>query len=141
MPLRVNNSEELPSVNLTPMIDVVFLLIIFFMVGTQFTNEERQIDINLPGAGSLQAMISAPAQREVTIDSAGVAYLDGQPVSVEQLTERLKEIRVQYPDLAVAVRADGDAMQKFVVPVYGAIQAAGVSKTAVLGLNTNQRLR
>ena len=138
MALRTSNSEELPIVNLTPMIDVVFLLIIFFMVGTQFTNTERQIDIKLPGADNLSAMIATPDRREILIDGAGVAFLDGQQVSVRQLTERLRELRMRYPDLAVAVRADGDAMQKFVVPVYGAIQAAGVTNTAVLGVQTNK---
>ena len=141
MPLRTNQFEELPAVNLTPMIDVVFLLIIFFMVGTQFTNDERQIDIQLPGASHLQAMIHTPDRREVTVDSTGVACLDGQAVTTEQLTQRLRELKAQYPDLSVAVRADEDAMQKFVVPVYGAIQAAGVTKTAVLGLNQNRSIR
>ncbi len=138
MPLKTSNSEELPIVNLTPMIDVVFLLIIFFMVGTQFTNNERQIDIKLPGANNLNAMISTPDRREVLISSDGTAYLDGQPVTVQQLTERLRSLRMRYPDLAVAVRADGDAMQKFVVPVYGAIQSAGITNTAVLGVQSKQ---
>ncbi len=138
MPLKTSTAEELPSVNLTPMIDVVFLLIIFFMVGTQFTNDERQIDIQLPGAHNLNAMISTPDRREVIITSDGIAHLDGQPVSISQLTERLSDLRLRYPDLTVAVRADGDAMQKHVVPVYGAIQSAGISHTAVLGIQSNK---
>ena len=141
MPLRANSFEELPSVNLTPMIDVVFLLIIFFMVGTQFSNDERQIDIQLPGASNLQAMITVPDRREVTVDSAGIAYLDGQPITIDELTQELQKLRARYPDLSVSVRADADAMQKFVVPVYGAIQAAGVKKLAVLGLNHNRSMR
>lgn len=136
MPLKTTKSEELPSINLTPMIDVVFLLIIFFMVGTQFTNSERQIDIHLPGSDNLSAMIATPDRREVLISGEGTAYLDGQPVSVPQLTERLRELRLRYPELAVAVRADGDAQQKFVVPIYGAIQSAGVTNTAVLSVHT-----
>ena len=140
MALRTTNFEELPNVNLTPMIDVVFLLIIFFMVGTQFTDPERQIDIRLPGSGNLQAMVAAPDRREVSVDNAGIAYLDGQQVSIEQLTQRLKELRKQYPDLAVAVRADADAMHKFVFAAYEAIQSAGVTNTAVMGLK-NSRMR
>jgi biopolymer transport protein ExbD len=139
MPLKTSYSEELPSVNLTPMIDVVFLLIIFFMVGTQFTNQERQIDVKLPGAGNLNAMIATPDRREVVINSDGAVYLDGQLLSLEQLTGRLKELRLRYPDLAVAVRGDGDAKYKQVFPVYGAIQAAGVTDTAVLGVQTIRR--
>ena len=60
MPLKTSTSEELPSVNLTPMIDIVFLLIVFFMVGTQFTDKERQINLKLPGAGQLKAMVAPP---------------------------------------------------------------------------------
>ena len=120
------------------MIDVVFLLIIFFMVGTQFTDTEQQIDIKLPGANNLSAMIATPERREVLINSAGTAFLDGQPVTISQLTEQLRQLRLRYPDLAIAVRADGDAMQKYVVPVYGAIQSAGVTNTAVLGVQTSK---
>ncbi len=139
MPLRTSNSQELPSVNLTPMIDVVFLLIIFFMVGTQFTQSERQIDIKLPGAGNVNAMIATPDRREVVVGSNGNIHLDGQQISITQLTDRLREMRMRYPDLAVAVRADGDARQRDVVPVYGAIQAAGVTNTAVLGVQSKLR--
>ncbi len=138
MPLKTSTSEELPSVNMTPMIDVVFLLIIFFMVGTQFTESERQIDIKLPAAGNLKAMLATPDRREVVISPEGQAYLDGQPVSIQQLSERLQDMRLRYPDLTVAVRADGEAKQKHVVPVYGAIQAAGVTHTAVLGIHHPQ---
>ena len=102
MPLRTSNSQELPSVNLTPMIDVVFLLIIFFMVGTQFTQWERQIDIKLPGAGNVNAMIATPDRREVVVGSNGNIHLDGQQISITQLTDRLREMRMHYPDLAVA---------------------------------------
>ena len=140
MPLKTSTSEELPSVNLTPMIDVVFLLIIFFMVGTQFSKTEQQIDIKLPGVGQLGAMIATPDRREVAIDGNGTAYLDGQPITVLQLTERLRDYRAQYPDLAVAVRADGNARQKDVVPIYGAIRRSGVTNMAVLGVQ-NEKLR
>lgn len=140
MPLKTNSFEELPSLNLTPMIDVVFLLIIFFMVGTQFSKKERHIDIKLPGVSSLNTMISVPPKREVVINGAGQVYLDGQGVSPLQLTERLAEMRRRYPDLAVAVRADEQAKQRDVLPVYGAINKAGVTNMAVVGLQ-NDKIR
>ncbi len=140
MPLKTSSIEELPSLNLTPMIDVVFLLIIFFMVGTQFSKQERHIDIKLPGVGSLNTLVSAPPRREVQISAGGTAYLDGQPVSPYQLTEKLSEMRRRYPDLAVAVRADEQARQRDVIPIYGAIHKAGVTNMAVLGLQ-NEKIR
>ena len=56
------------------------------------------------------------------------------------MTSRLTEMRRRYPDLSVAVRADALARQKDVMPIYGAINKAGVSNMAVVGLQ-NERLR
>jgi len=140
MPLKTSSIEELPSLNLTPMIDVVFLLIIFFMVGTQFSKQERQIDIRLPGVSSLNTLMAPPPRREVVINSAGLTFLDGQQVTAYQLTQRLAEMRRYYPDLSVAVRADEQAKQRDVLPIYGAINKAGVTNMAVLGIQ-NEKLR
>lgn len=140
MPLKTSTEDELPSINMTPMIDVVFLLIIFFMVGTQFSQQERHIDIQLPGVSTLKSMIAPPQRREVQIDAGGTAYLDGQAVSPLELTNRLADMLRRYPDLKIAVRADAEAKQKFVVPVYGAINKAGVLEMAILGIQ-NEKLR
>lgn len=140
MPLKTSSLEELPSINLTPMIDVVFLLIIFFMVGTQFNKQERQINVQLPGVGSLNALVAAPQRREIQIDSSGNVFLDGRPTSPYEITARLTEMRRRFPDLAVSVRADAQARQKDVMPVLGAINKAGVANMALVGLQ-NERLR
>ncbi len=140
MPLKPSSLEELPSLNLTPMIDVVFLLVIFFMVGTQFTKLERQIDVRLPGVGRANTAAATPQRREVQINASGLAFLDGQPVTAYELKERLTTMRRQFPNLAVAVRADAQARQADVVPIYGAINSAGVTNMVVLGLQ-NEKLR
>ncbi|MFN3189457.1 MAG: ExbD/TolR family protein [Aureliella sp.] len=131
MPLRANTSEELPSVNLTPMIDVVFLLIIFFMVGTQFTESEKQIELALPSAGQLNSLVTPPPQREVAIGADGSLALDGRNVTLEELAQRLAAMRQVYPDIGVVVRADGTVQHQTVTAVYGEIIRAGVSKTSV----------
>lgn len=131
MPLKTSSAEELPSVNLTPMIDVVFLLIIFFMVGTQFTGKERQIDLKLPGAGELKAMVAPPDRREVAVAANGTVMLDGKIVDLAQLTNRLTMMRSSFPGLRVVVRADGEAKHQAVSGVYGAVNRAGVSDMSI----------
>lgn len=131
MALRTSLSEELPSVNLTPMIDVVFLLIIFFMVGTQFTEKERHIELKLPGAGELQTMVAPPDRREITVTEQGTVMLDGQTVTLEQLTSQLNAMRSRFPDLRVVVRADGAAEHQHVAAVYGAVNRAGVADMSI----------
>lgn len=141
MPLKTSVSEELPSVNLTPMIDVVFLLIIFFMVGTQFTKPEREIALKLPGVGGLNAMVTAPDRREVSVTAIGQIVFEGQPLSVDQLVSRLQALRTQYPDLRVTVRADGDAKHQFVVDVLEAARRAKISDVTTAVRSTATQLR
>ncbi len=131
MPLKTSASEELPAVNLTPMIDVVFLLIVFFMVGTQFTEQERHIGVKLPGAGELKAMVAPPDRREIVVTAEGLILLDGQSLSIGELTERLLAMRSQFPGLRVVVRADGKAEHQFVAAVYGAVNRAGVADMSI----------
>ncbi len=141
MPLKTSTSEELPSVNLTPMIDVVFLLIIFFMVGTQFTDTERQIELTLPGAGELKAMVTPPDRREIAVSAEGQILLDGKTVSLDQLSQQLRAMRAQFPELAVVVRADGHAQHQVVTAVYGAVNRAGVADMSVAVRYQPQQLR
>ncbi len=70
MPLRTESLEE-PGLNMTPMIDIVFLLIIFFMVGTRFSEIEQQYDIVLPRAAALAPMSSTPDSIVVNVTRAG----------------------------------------------------------------------
>ena len=77
MPLKTQQDEQ-PALNLTPMIDVVFLLIIFFMVATKFSERERDIELELPEVAAASAMTSAPKQRVVTVSRLrGKSTLDG----------------------------------------------------------------
>ncbi len=140
MPLKLSTEEDLPSLNLTSMIDVLFVLILFFMVGTTFNQQEKQVDIKLPGISAPKSMMPAPQRREVQVAADGTIFLDGNRLSILELTQRLGDMRRSYPDLSVAIRGDGDAKHKTIVPVLGAINRAGVTNLAVVGIE-NEKLR
>jgi biopolymer transport protein ExbD len=141
MPLKTSVSEELPSVNLTPMIDVVFLLIIFFMVGTQFTQPEREVALTLPGVGDLKAMVAAPDRREISVTVDGRIVFDGQTMTVEQLVQKLRDLRGRYPDLRIAIRADGEVKYQTVASVMWAANKAGVSDLTTALRSESSQLR
>ena len=92
MPLKV--SKELDTtINLTPLIDIVFLLIIFFMVGTKFSelNEmERSIALNVPAVTDAQALSSAPRKRVINVLASGEIVLDEKAVTISELRSELK---------------------------------------------------
>lgn len=105
MALRQPRGED-PTINLTPMIDVVFLLVIFFLVGTKFSEREGRIPVNVPGVGQPQAMVRGPDKRVVEVTRDGAIYLDGEHVTAEQLRMELHRAAAAYPELGVVVRGD-----------------------------------
>ena len=122
MPLKTQSDEQ-PSLNLTPMIDIVFLLIIFFMVGTKFTelsDAEHELDIDVPEVGVAAAMTPAPSKRVVRIHENGAIEFDQQPVTLGELVEKLTEAQTQYPKLGVIVRGDRKTDLQNAAAVYSA---------------------
>ncbi len=129
MPLKVNK-EHGSSINLTPLIDIVFLLIIFFMVGTKFSelNEiERNIPLQVPAVSDAQALTSAPRKRVINVLADGQILLDEKNLSIEELRSQLMTARDQYRQLGVVVRGDGNARHQRIAEVLAACRQANVS--------------
>ncbi len=130
MPLKTQQDEQ-PSLNLTPMIDVVFLLIIFFMVATTFSERERNIELELPEVASASALTSAPKQRVVTVSQTGQVTLDGQKVSFAGLTQRLAAARSEYPHMSVVIRGDAACAFQHVAATLAACKDAHISDLGI----------
>ena len=105
MPL-VQQTEENTSINLTPMIDILFLLIIFFVVGTKFTDNERPFDVELPTVSEAPPLTSPPQELIVNISRDGTLVLQGETLTDAELGQRLNDASVQYVDQAVLIRGD-----------------------------------
>ncbi len=130
MPLKTQQDEQ-PQLNLTPMIDVVFLLIIFFMVATSFAEIERDIELELPEVAAAKALTAAPKQRVVSVRSAGQIRLDGEDVTLEQLTQRLTVARSEYPELSVVIRGDASCAFQHVAASLAACKQANISDLGI----------
>lgn len=124
MPLKLNH-EEVPAINLTSMIDVLFLLIIFFMVGTQFSDNNNSIQVNLPKVANGGAMLPSPMGKIVAVKSDGTVHFEGTALSLPELEQRLKAATANYPDLNVELEADGNCSHQMVCEVMASIQRAG----------------
>jgi len=131
MPLKTQHDEQ-PSLNLTPMIDVVFLLIIFFMVATSFAEMERDIELELPEvASTAAALTAAPKQRVVSVHAEGVMRLDGEEVSLAELTRRLAAARADYSELSVVIRGDAACAFQHVAASLAACKEAKISDLGI----------
>ncbi len=129
MPLKVQLEQA--SLDLTPMIDVVFLLIIFFMVATKFTEMESDINLQVPEVASAAPLTSAPKQHTVGIRDDGQTTLDDQPVSLEELTAQLTAARRDYPQLSVVIRGDAACPFQHVAAALAACKDAHVSELGI----------
>ena len=125
MPLKTHQDEQ-PTLNLTPMIDIVFLLIIFFMVGTKFAEIERTVQLEVPKVGDLGALSSAPEKRVINVYNDGSIVVDRRSITLEQLRAELKSATAQYPELGVVVRGDGAGPFQNVASVLTACRQAGI---------------
>ncbi|MCA9053777.1 MAG: biopolymer transporter ExbD [Planctomycetaceae bacterium] len=116
MPLKVEAPEE-PTMNMTPMIDIVLLLVIFFMVGTQFTEEESQFDIELPTVAKAEPLTGGPDAITVSVHRDGSFTLGNRTVSTSELERELRAAQARYARQAVIVRGDGPGPYQHVMTV------------------------
>lgn len=130
MPLKTH-LDETPTLNLTPMIDIVFLLIIFFMVGTKFTEDEKQIGLDVPEVNDIGALTSAPEKKMVNLFKDGRITLDRQEVDLEQLHTQLTQAKAEYQDLGVLVRGDADIPFQNVATVLNTCRQAGIAEMGI----------
>lgn len=123
---------EDPAINLTPLIDVVFLLLIFFMVTTTFTRDTR-LTVNLPEADA-NSSESLPDQIEVTVSEAGRFSVNGEVLSNSQpgtLGDAILQAAQRDRSRPVLLVADAEATHQSVVTAMDAIGRAGFSRLSI----------
>jgi biopolymer transport protein ExbD len=130
MPIKTHIDEQ-PSLNLTAMLDVMFLLIIFFMLGTRFVGDERKITLSVPKVADKGSLPAAQQRCVVNVYLDGTIALDGQTVGIDELTAKLRAIRRQNGDVGVLVRGDGNDKYQRMVLVLNACKQAGVKNLGI----------
>lgn len=124
MPLKLN-PDELPTINLTSMIDVVFLLLIFFMVGTRFSDSESSISVDLPRVSSSNSQANSTQSKTINVYRDGGIELDNRRMSLAEVTRTLSGIVRTNSQVDVFIRADGTLPYQKVTEVMEAVRKAG----------------
>ena len=131
MNLRTRAREE-PEVNLTSLIDVVLLLLVFFMVSTSFL-KTTEIRLQLPQADAVPRVEPA-VEIEIMISAAGDYFVDGQELvnrRAETLQRALEQVAGEARDLPVTIRADGRAAHQSVVTAMDIVGRLGFSRIMI----------
>jgi biopolymer transport protein TolR len=119
--------EELPHINMTPMVDVVLCLLVFFMAATRLYDwDENQFIVKVPEVAEAAPLTPAPEDLTLTIVAPGRVQMDGTTFDLAGLTKALKEIRARYSDQGVLIRGDGSLNYQDLADVLSVCESAGI---------------
>jgi biopolymer transport protein ExbD len=132
--MRLPPSEpELGLPNMMPLIDIVFLLLIFFLMASRFEEEEKELKVMLPEVTQAQPLAMTP-EIVVNITSEGKYVVGQQQYREEQLAALLEQARRNNPHQSVLIRGDGRAAWKHGVRVMGLCNRARIKDYRVAAL-------
>ena len=125
---RLQTEEEESDIDLTPMLDVVFIMLIFFIVTASFV-KEAGIDVNKPEATT--AVMKERANILVAIDSSNQIWIDKRQVDPRSVRANIERLHAENPQGTVVIQTDKDSKNERLVQVMDAARAAGVYNVAI----------
>ncbi len=128
MNLRPRRAEP-PRVDITPLIDVVFLMLIFFMVSTTF-DKQTQLKVELPEATASEVEEQAPDKIEITIDAQGQFYVNERELvkhDADTLRRTMEKIADGRPDMPIMVSGDRNAPLQSMMTVLDVAAQLGMA--------------
>lgn len=127
MPVTIKKGTALGSLSMTPLIDIVFLLLIFFLVTTRFSEEDHELEVMLPTASEAKPLIVKPKEIFINIDGDGGYFFGNQQVDLEKMETQLASADVNNPTgQTVIIRADKRCQWESVVAAINACHRAGL---------------
>lgn len=127
--------DEVTEINVVPMLDLAWNLLVVFMIVV--TASVQGISINLPKASAAASKIK-PTTKAITITAEGTIFLDSFPVTIGELENRLRQFKAADPNLPVLVRGDEKISYKNVIDVLDLLQKLEISQ---LGLVTQKLVK
>ena len=120
------NRSRAPGLALTSMLDVIFLLLCFFVTISVFSQWENEISITLPAAETADEPDRLPGEIVINLDKEGKITVNGGRLSLEELQNRLRRVVKFYPGEPVIIRADRDVRYETLVGLIDACRKADV---------------
>ena len=124
-----NNLSSLSEINITPLLDLAFVLLIIFMLTTPLL--ENSTNLIIPSSSAPASPIKTSEVQTISIDRAEVIKLNSQVLDLNALSTRLMELRRANADLAVVIRPDRELPVQKLVSLMDVLQKAGISKVGI----------
>lgn len=133
MPLKTSPVEE-PSLNITSLLDIILTIVMFFMVSTTFSQNERQTEIQVPTVSDNAVLTGQPDEIVLNVAVDGQMQVNGKSQTMETLGPLLQAALTTFPNQAVVIRGDGRCEYQLVMDAFSACKQAGVRNISVAHL-------
>ena len=123
------NLSSLSEINITPLLDLAFVLLIIFMITTPLL--ESSMNLVIPSSGTKNPPINTSQVQTVSIDRTDTIRFNNQMMDLETLTTQLVQLKQANPDIAIVIRPDRDLPVQKLIGVMDALQRAGITKVGI----------
>lgn len=120
--------EEEAQIDMTPMLDIVFIMLIFFIVTTSFVKPSG-LDVNKPKAS--QSTQKKSANIFIGVSASGVIQMENRQVDIERVGANVERMLAEAPEAAVLIQADKEAKHGIIVKIMDQVKQAGIDKISV----------
>jgi biopolymer transport protein ExbD len=137
--MRIKRHEEIEiGINMTPIIDMVFLLLIFFLVATKFADIERDVRVKPPSSRHARPVTAKPQELIINVAQDGRILVAGRQMTLEGLDGVIARAMAEDPHQSVIVRGDRQAILQQAVNVLDLCEKRGVERTFLTTSKTGQ---
>jgi biopolymer transport protein ExbD len=124
-----NGLSTLSEINITPLLDLAFVLLIIFMITTPLL--ENSMSLVIPSSGAASTPVNASQVQTISIDRNEAISLNNHVVDLDSLSAQLVQLKQANPDIAVVIRPDRELPVQKLVSLMDALQRAGITKVGI----------
>ena len=124
-----NNLTTLSEINITPLLDLAFVLLIIFMITTPLL--ENSVNLIIPSSSAANAPVKAGQVQTISIDRREAIRINDKPVTAADLITRLTELKCANPEVAIVIRPDRALPVQKLISLMDALQRAQISKVGI----------
>ncbi|VAX37903.1 hypothetical protein MNBD_UNCLBAC01-854 [hydrothermal vent metagenome] len=118
--------RQQPVIQMAPLIDIVFLTLVFFMTMSVFQQQESELSISVPKSSEATETVRSPGEIIVNVHKDGKIVVNQKTFSLDKLEQMLKKVSQLFPNQPVIIRADELAYHKFIVNVLDSCANANI---------------
>jgi len=123
------NLSTLSEINITPLLDLAFVLLIIFMITTPLL--ENSVNLIIPSSSAANAPVKAGQVQTISIDRREAIRINDKPVTAADLIARLTELKRANPEIAIVIRPDRDLPVQKLISLMDALQRAQINKVGI----------